>query len=106
MHVNSLPRRNGDTRKVRPNSGCQRYAIVANRTPYAECRSLASFAAKDEHMTAERIGAYDLLHLRRQTVEPGAQIDRLAGEKDLVPAGRAIIRTPAAPIAPAAAPSR
>jgi hypothetical protein len=71
MHVNSLPRRNGDTRKVRPNSGCQRYAIVANRKPYAECRSLAAFAAKDEDVAAERIGADDLLHLGRKAIKPG-----------------------------------
>src|SRR5438105_1230707 len=44
---------------------------------------MAAFAAKDEHVAAERIGADDLLHLGRQAVEPGTQIDRLASEKDL-----------------------
>src|SRR5690242_21864279 len=34
-------------------------------------------------MAAERISADDLLHLRRQAIEAGAQIDRLASEKDL-----------------------
>jgi hypothetical protein len=34
-------------------------------------------------MTAERIGADDLLYLRRKAVEAGTQIDRLASEKDL-----------------------
>src|ERR1700737_1079142 len=38
MHVKSLPRRNGHTRNVRPNSGCQAYAIAAKRKPYVECR--------------------------------------------------------------------
>ncbi len=41
MHVKSLPRRNGDTRSVRPNSGCQAYAIAAKRKPYVECRLLS-----------------------------------------------------------------
>jgi hypothetical protein len=44
---------------------------------------MASFAAKDKDVAAERIGASDLLHLGRQAVEPGTQIDRLAAEKDL-----------------------
>ena len=44
---------------------------------------MAPFATKDEHVAAERIGADDLLHLGRQAVEPGAQINRLAGEEDL-----------------------
>jgi hypothetical protein len=45
-------------------------------------------------MAAERIGANDLLYLGRQAVEPSAQIDRLAGEKDLFPGGRSIIPAP------------
>src|SRR5215471_1854153 len=61
---------------------------LANRhrplpSQYRPFKIVAAFAAKDEHMAAERIGANDLLHLGRQTVKPGAQIDRLAGEKDL-----------------------
>src|SRR6478736_941712 len=40
MHFRSLPRRNGATCSVRPNSGCQGYAIVADRRLYAECRLL------------------------------------------------------------------
>ena len=44
---------------------------------------MAPFTAKDEHVATERIGASDLLHLGRQAIEPGAQIDRLAGEKNL-----------------------
>src|SRR5689334_1860169 len=44
---------------------------------------MAALAAKDEDVAAERIGADDLLCFRRQTVEAGAQIDRLASEKDL-----------------------
>ena len=52
---------------------------------------MAAFAAKDEHVAAERIGADDLLHLGRQAVEPGTQIDRLASEETFVPAGRPII---------------
>jgi hypothetical protein len=42
-----------------------------------------ALAAEDEDMAAERIGADDLLCLRRQAVKAGAQIDRLASEKDL-----------------------
>src|SRR6516164_7390552 len=45
-------------------------------------------------MTAERIGTNDLLHLGRQTVEPGAQIDRLAGEKELCSRRQADHRSP------------
>src|SRR5690349_2824556 len=44
---------------------------------------MAALAAEDEDVAAERIGADDLLCLRRQAVEAGAQIDRLASEKDL-----------------------
>jgi hypothetical protein len=44
---------------------------------------MAAFAAKAENMAAERIGPDDLLHLGRQIIEPGAQIDRLTGEKNL-----------------------
>src|SRR4029079_16532694 len=40
-------------------------------------------ANTDEDMAAERIGADDLLHLCRQPIEPGPQIDRLAGQKHL-----------------------
>ena len=67
---------------------------------------MAALAAEDEDMAAERIGANNLLHLGRQTVEPGAQIDRLASEKDFCSRRQAIIPDPALPIAPAAAPSR
>src|SRR5215831_17374079 len=51
--------------------------------PVQAFKIMAPLAAKDEHMAAERIGADDLLHLGRQTVKPGSQIDRLAGEKNL-----------------------
>src|SRR5271167_766724 len=44
---------------------------------------MTAFAAKQEDMAAERIGADDLLHLGRQTIKPGAQINRLTGEKNL-----------------------
>jgi hypothetical protein len=44
---------------------------------------MTALAAKDKDMAAERTGADDLLHLGRQAVKPGAQIDRPAGEKDL-----------------------
>src|SRR5580693_1183149 len=60
---------------------------LANRhsaaVPIQAFEIMAPFAAKDEHVAAERIGANDLLHLGRQAVEPGAQINRLAGEEDL-----------------------
>jgi hypothetical protein len=36
-----------------------------------------------EYIGAERIGANDLLYVVRRAIEPGAQIDRQAGEKDL-----------------------
>jgi hypothetical protein len=49
----------------------------------ALCPPVPELAAEDEHVAAERIGADDLLCLRRQAVEAGAQIDRLASEKDL-----------------------
>jgi hypothetical protein len=44
---------------------------------------LAAFAAIQEQMTTERIGADDLLRLRRQAIEPVAQINRAAGEEYL-----------------------
>jgi hypothetical protein len=57
---------------------------------------MAALAAEDEDVAAERIGADDLLCLRHQAVEAGAQIDRLAREKDLRSRrqGGPIIRTP------------
>jgi hypothetical protein len=57
-------------------------------------------------MAAERIGADDLLYLRRKAVEAGAQIDRLASEKNLRSRRQGDIRTPAVPTELAAAPSR
>ena len=51
--------------------------------PVQTFQIMTALAAEDEDMAAERIGANHLLHLGRQTVEPGAQIDRPAGEKDL-----------------------
>jgi hypothetical protein len=60
----------------------------------------------NEDMATERIGADDLLHLGCQAVEAGAQINRLASEKDLRSWRQAIIRTPAALTELAAAPSR
>src|SRR5713101_6718725 len=55
MHVKSLPRRNGDTRSVRPNSGCHAYAIAAKRKPYVECRLLCLSAPEHEEMAREGI---------------------------------------------------
>src|SRR5271166_682537 len=82
MQVRSLPRRLRDTWSVRPNSGCQRYKIVAVRNLYAECRSLAALAAEDEGRARERIGGENPPHLRRQPVEAAPQVDGLAGEID------------------------
>jgi hypothetical protein len=53
--LQSLPRRNGATCSVRPNSGCQGYAIVADRRLYAECRLLGSFRAEDVERSVEGI---------------------------------------------------
>src|SRR3954469_6656113 len=44
---------------------------------------MAAFAAEDEHVAAERIGADYMLHLGRQAVEPCPQINRLTGQKHL-----------------------
>src|SRR5271157_6517185 len=89
MQVRSLPRRLRDTWSVRPNSGCQRYKIVAVRNLYAECRSLAALAAEDEGRARERIGGENPPHLRRQPVEAAPQVDGLAGEIDFDPGGEA-----------------
>src|SRR4029079_6818714 len=51
--------------------------------PIQALQVMTALAAKDEDMAAERIGADDLLHLCRQPIEPGPQIDRLAGQKHL-----------------------
>jgi hypothetical protein len=55
---------------------------------------MAAFAAKDEHVAAERIGADDLLHLGRQAIEPGTRSIGWQARKTLVPAGRPIIPAP------------
>ena len=55
----------------------------AAAVPVQTLQIMTALAAEDEDMAAERIGADDLLHLGRQAVKPGAQIDRLAGEKHL-----------------------
>src|SRR5271165_1804881 len=82
MQVRSLPRRLRDTWSVRPNSGCQRYQIVAVRNLYAECRSSAALAAEDEGRARERIGGENPPHVRRRPVEAAPQVDGLAGEID------------------------
>ena len=51
--------------------------------PVQAFQVMTALAAEDEDVAAERIGADDLLCLRRQAVKAGAQIDRLASEKDL-----------------------
>src|SRR6201987_6055033 len=65
-----------------------RSSRLANRhrplpSQYNPFQIVTTLAAEDEDMAAERISADDLLHLRRQAIEAGAQIDRLASEKDL-----------------------
>ena len=67
---------------------------------------MTAFATEDKDMTAERISPNDLLHLGRQAVKPGAQIDRLTARKTFVPGARPIIPVLAPPTAPAAAPAR
>src|SRR5215471_10900248 len=51
--------------------------------PVQRLQVVAALAAKQEELTAERIGPDHLLHLRRQPVKAVAQIDRAAGEEDL-----------------------
>src|SRR5580693_9043960 len=55
----------------------------ATAVPVQALQIMTAFAAEEENMTAERIGPDNLLHLGRQTIEAGAQIDRLTGEKNL-----------------------
>ena len=55
----------------------------ATAVPVQALQIMTAFAAEDENLAAERIGTDDLLHLCRQTIKPGAQIDRLTGEKNL-----------------------
>ena len=55
----------------------------AGAVPVKALEVIAAFAAKDEQMAAERIGADHLLHLRRQAIEAVAQIDRTTGEEHL-----------------------
>jgi hypothetical protein len=40
---------------------------------------MTALTTEDKDMAAERISANNLLHLGRQAVEPGAQIDRSIG---------------------------
>src|SRR5271155_4853304 len=87
---------------------CQRHCVVDERRPdeFAPLQTLGeqthatavpvqalqvmtAFAAEEENMAAERVGPDDLLHLGRQTIEAGAQIDRLTGEKNLRSLGQA-----------------
>src|SRR5262249_4960811 len=75
-------------------------AMDWRRTPIWAIQIMTALAAEDKDMAAERIGADDLLHLGCQTVKPGAQIDRLAGEKDLsarppIPMHCGLLRLPA-----------
>src|SRR5271155_5243892 len=83
MHARSLPRRFLDTWKVRPNSGCQRYATVADRKLYAECRLLAALGAKDINPPAERVRAQRLANQRGEPIHPLAEIDRLHRDQNL-----------------------
>jgi hypothetical protein len=62
MHVKSLPRRNGDTRSVRPDSGCQAYAIAAKRKPDVECRLLCTLRPEHADRSRERVGHHGLAH--------------------------------------------
>jgi hypothetical protein len=55
----------------------------AAAVPVQAFEIMAAFAAEDEHVAAERIGADDLLHLGRQAVEPCPQINRPTGQKHL-----------------------
>src|SRR6516162_2017076 len=55
----------------------------ATAVPVQALQIMTPFAAEEKNMTAERISPDDLLHLGRQTIEAGAQIDRLTGEKNL-----------------------
>src|SRR3954453_4521428 len=78
-------------------------APAAWRTGTSRClpvqtfQIMAAFAAEDEHLAAEWIGADDLLHPGRQTIEPGPQINRLTGQRHLCSGARALIQTSAAP---------
>ncbi len=80
MQVRSLTRRLRDTWNVRLNSGCQRYAIVAERRLYAECRLLGSFRPKDVERAVERIGPA-VAHQRDQPVRPIAEIHRARSQE-------------------------
>jgi hypothetical protein len=67
---------------------------------------MAALAAEDEDMAAERIGANNLLHFGRQTSNRARRSIDWQARNTFVPGGRAIIRTPAMPTIPAAAPPR
>src|SRR5271170_1931676 len=82
MHFKFLPRRNGDTCNVRPNSGCQGYAIVAYRKLYAECRLLAALGTEHIDDAAERIRSQMLPHDGGEPIHPSAEVDRFDRDKD------------------------
>src|SRR4249919_3482077 len=80
MQVKSLPRRNGDTCSVRPNSGCQGYAIAAKRKLYVECRLLSAAAPKDVEITSMRVAVQILLDQPREARDSTSHVG-MAGRK-------------------------
>lgn len=66
VHFSSLHRRNGETCNLRLNRECQRYAIVAKRKLYVECRALVGASAEHKDVAREWIATEALLHQQRQ----------------------------------------
>src|ERR1700682_516916 len=82
MQVKSLPRRNGDTCRVRPNSGCQRYAIAAKRKLYVECRLLSPTPAEDIEIAGMGIALQTLLNRQSQALHAAAHVRVPSGDPD------------------------